>query len=137
MSGDVAHAGGCICGAVRYAVQGAASLLFFCHCTSCRRSAGAMMVAWGTFESANFRITDGNPGEVATSPGVTRGHCQRCGTSLTYQHSDRAGEIDVTLATLDDPTRLRPSMHIWVEDKLPWVKIGDDLPQYLQEEPGA
>jgi hypothetical protein len=96
-----------------------------------------MMVAWGTFEAAMFRITDGNLGEVATSPGVTRGHCQRCGTSLTYRHSDRAGEIDVTLATLDDPTRLRPDMHIWVEDKLPWVEIGDDLPQYMQEEPGA
>jgi hypothetical protein len=32
---------------------------------------------------------------------------------------------------------LRPTMHIWVEDKLPWVKIGDDLPQYMREEPGA
>jgi hypothetical protein len=96
-----------------------------------------MMVAWGTFESATFRITDGSPAEVATSPGVTRGHCRRCGTSLTYQHAGRAGEIDVTLATLDDPGRLRPTMHIWVEDKLPWVKIGDDLPQYMREEPGA
>jgi hypothetical protein len=89
-----------------------------------------MLVAWGTFESVNFRITRGQPREAATSPGVTRGHCGQCGTSLTYQHERRVGEIDVTLATLDDATGMRPTAHIWVEDKLPWVQIADGLPQY-------
>jgi hypothetical protein len=35
----------------------------------------------------------------------------------------------VTLSTLDDPTLLAPRMHVWVKDQLPWVAIGDDLPQ--------
>jgi hypothetical protein len=34
-----------------------------------------------------------------------------------------------TLATLDDPTQLAPLMHVWVKDRLPWVAIGDSLPQ--------
>jgi hypothetical protein len=110
--------------------MGDASNLCFCHCTSCRRATGAMMVAWGTFTAASFRITGGHLEEVATSPGVTRGHCARCGTSLTYRNAARAGEVDVTLATLDDPSALRPTAHIWVQDKLPWVGIGDGLPQY-------
>jgi hypothetical protein len=36
----------------------------------------------------------------------------------------------VTLGTLDDPSVLPPTMHIFVADKLPWVAIGDQLPQY-------
>jgi hypothetical protein len=96
-----------------------------------------MLVAWGTFKSADFRITQGHLSEVTTSPGVTRGHCGRCGTSLTYQHEERAGEIDVTLATFDDAAQLRPTVHIWVEDKLPWVQIADGLPQYPKGISGA
>ena len=28
------------------------------------------------------------------------------------------------------PGALRPTMHVWVEDKLPWVLIADQLPQH-------
>jgi hypothetical protein len=96
-----------------------------------------MMVAWGTFKAEKFQVTHGRLEQLATSPGVLRGHCQRCGTQLTYQNVVRTGEIDVTLAALDDPSALRPAVHIWVADKLPWVEIGDDLPQYMQAVPGA
>jgi hypothetical protein len=111
-------------------VAGDASNLCFCHCTSCRRAAGAVMVAWGTFNASDFSVTSGELTEVVTSPGVTRGHCAACGTSLTYRNEERPGEIDVTLATLDEPMALEPKAHIWVRDKLPWVRISDELPQY-------
>jgi hypothetical protein len=133
----VVREGGCLCGAVRYAVTGDARFLCFCHCNSCRRASGAMLVAWGTFKSTQFRITLGHPGEIATSPGVTRAHCGRCGTSLTYRNERRAGEIDVTLATFDNAADLQPTVHIWVEDKLPWVRFADGLPQYQKGVTGA
>ena len=131
------RAGGCFCGTVRYAVAGEPRFLCFCHCTSCRRAAGAMPVAWGTFKAADFQITHGDLNEANTSPGVTRGYCGRCGTSLTYQHVRRENEIDVTLASFDAAAELRPTVHIWVEDKLPWVKITDGLPQYPKGISGA
>ncbi|MEO8308706.1 MAG: GFA family protein [Pseudomonadota bacterium] len=123
------HVGGCFCGAVRYAAQDP-SFLCFCYCTSCRRASGALIVAWGTFNYGDFRITRGNLREVATSPGVTRGHCEQCGTTLTYRHQQKDREIDLTLASLDDAAELKPTVHIWVEDKLPWLVIADGLPQY-------
>lgn len=102
----------------------------FCHCTSCRRAVGAPLVPWGTFARDRFTITAGQLAEHHSSPGVTRGFCQHCGTSLTYRNEARAGEIDVALGTLDDPAVLKPQMHIWVQDKLPWMVIGDGLPQF-------
>lgn len=124
------HAGGCICGQVRYRASGQVTNLSFCHCTSCRRAVGATMVPWGTFASASFSIVRGQLAQFSSSPGVTRGFCAACGSSLTYQRSDRSNEIDVTLSSLDDPSTLVPEVHIWVEDKLPWLVIADGRPQF-------
>ena len=126
------YAGHCLCGSVKYEVTGPEKYACFCHCESCQRAAGAVYVPWATFEKGGFAITAGEMAEHHSSPGVTRGYCQECGTSLTYEHENRAGDIDVTLASFDDPSQFAPTAHIWVEDKLPWVEIGDDLPQFLK-----
>ena len=124
------YAGGCLCGAVRYEITGAVSNPCFCHCATCRRATGAPMVPWGTFVREAMRVTRGRLSEYRSSAQVWRGFCARCGTSLTYRHEARPAEIDVTLATLDDPTRLAPAMHVWVKDRLPWMSIGDSLPRH-------
>lgn len=128
---DSKYAGGCFCGDIRYEATGAVTNLCFCHCTSCRRAAGVPAVPWGTFVLANFKIVKGTISSYRSSPGVARGFCARCGTSLTYHHGARAEEIDVTLASLDDPTILKPERHIWMQDELPWVVVNDGLPQFV------
>ena len=125
-----AYLGGCFCGRVRYRATGDATNLCFCHCTSCRRAVGASPVARATFAKQCFAITSGRLAEHRSSPQVTRGFCAHCGTSLTYCHDNRAADIDVTLMSLDEPTLLVPGAHIWVQDKLPWVKIDAGQPQF-------
>jgi hypothetical protein len=138
----MSYAGGCLCGAVRYEARGEVTNLCFCHCSSCRRATGAPMVPWGTFAAPNLSILRGRLAQYRSSPKVTRGFCAQCGTSLSYRHDDRGGEIDVTLSSLDDAGALAPQVHIWVEDKLPWVAIADGRAQFAQSlvnetEPGG
>ena len=121
--------GGCLCGAVRYRISGPVSNPCFCHCADCRRATGGSMVPWGTFAREALCIVRGHLSEFRSSAQVSRGFCAQCGTSLSYRHDAHAGEIDVTLSTLDEPTLVPPRMHVWVKDRLPWVVIGDDLPQ--------
>ena len=128
--GEPEYRGGCFCGAVRYQASGKARDECFCHCESCRRAAGATPVAWVTFDEAAFTVFASAFTTYESSPRVIRGFCRACGTSLTYQHADRADEIDVALVTLDDPSGLVPKRHLWVQDKLPWVEIDDGLPQF-------
>ena len=41
--------GGCLCGAVRYRLEGPPLHAdYYCHCRMCQRAAGAPVVAWGT-----------------------------------------------------------------------------------------
>ena len=131
------YAGGCFCGAVRYQASGSPRTLCYCHCESCRRAAGSPAVAWGTFDRSGFRVTRGTLAELKSSPNVVRGFCARCGSCLTYCHAARAADIDVTLATCDDAAALVPMMHVWVADKLPWVRIEDGLPQFAGTASGA
>jgi hypothetical protein len=130
-SADLAMTGRCLCASVRYELAGTIRNLCFCHCASCRRGAGASPVAWGTVENTHLKIT-GDLAVVASSPGVERGFCRACGSSITYRNAKRPGEVDFTLATLDDAAALAPRMHIWVQDKLPWVTISDGLPQHAR-----
>lgn len=127
---EPSYLGSCFCGAVRYQVSGAPRSLCYCHCESCRRAAGSPAVAWGTFERSAFRVTRGRVTEFNSSPRVRRGFCAQCGSGLTYSHEARPDDIDVTLATLEQAAQLAPTMHVWVADKLPWVRIEDGLPQF-------
>jgi hypothetical protein len=56
-------------------------------------------------------IYKGKLTEFASSAPVMRGFCEKCASSLTYRHSGRPDEIDITIATFDDPAGLKPSYH--------------------------
>lgn len=122
--------GGCLCGTVRYEVSGTPADPCFCHCRSCRLASGAPMVAWASFERGGFRLTCGALTERRSSAQAWRGFCASCGTALTYRHEAHGAQIDVTLATLDDPAAVAPQMHVWTAQKLPWVQLSDGLPQH-------
>jgi len=122
--------GGCFCGEIRFEVSGPERYACFCHCESCQRAAGAPVVAWATYARDTFRLTSGDMHWHHSSPGVTRGLCSRCGTSISYENVKRPGEIDLTLNCLEDPSAPVLRAHIWTEDKQPWLVIGDELPVY-------
>jgi hypothetical protein len=122
--------GGCFCGAVRYRASATPLASMVCHCNSCRRIAGAPMMAWLTFAKTAFVYSQGHPAELCSSPGVLRTFCAACGTQLTYHSDAYADEIDVTTSTLDDPTAFPPTHHSWMSDNLAWLTLGDGLPAY-------
>lgn len=124
--------GGCLCGAVRYRVTGSPEATSLCHCFSCRRSTGGPSLAWAIFPDAAVTITDGEVTEHESSPGVHRGFCARCGTSLTYRRANRPGLFDVTTASLDDPEAFPPAKEIYVEEKLSWMTTHPDLPHFAR-----
>lgn len=124
------HEGGCLCGAVRYRASGRPLWVAHCHCRSCRRASGAAFVTWAGFAQAAFAVTAGEPAQFASSPGVARGFCAACGSPLTYQAERFAGEVHVTVGTLDVPEAFPPEVHVWCAHALPWVRLDDGLPRH-------
>ncbi|HVL37203.1 MAG TPA: GFA family protein [Burkholderiales bacterium] len=125
--------GGCCCGAIRYETDAAPRDQTLCHCTLCRRTSGAPFLAWFTVPRASLRILQGAPARFASTREATRGFCARCGTQLFFEHAARPVEVDITTASLDDPAAVPPKDHTYAGSKLPWVHLGDGLPEYPQE----
>lgn len=127
------HEGGCLCGAVRYALHGAPEWSAHCHCRSCQKATGAAFTTWVGLKTENFQVTKGEITVCNTSPGVERGFCGRCGTSLTYVAEEGwPGQVSILAPTLDDPGIASPTAHVNVEHQLAWVKLSDGLPKREQ-----
>lgn len=122
--------GGCFCGAIRYQADGAPFHETHCHCSICRRTTGAPFVTWFSVPRTGFRFIRGTPTAFRSSGKGTRRFCSRCGTQLTFEHDDSPDEIDITTCSLDDPERLPPKDHSYVNSRLTWVEPGDDLPEF-------
>lgn len=121
--------GGCLCGAIRYRVEGTPYDETVCHCTMCRRASGAPMVAWFTVPIGALRWA-GAPARYRASAGATRSFCATCGSPLAFQRDELPGEIDLTTATLDDPAQVPPRDHTRTGTQLPWVILADGLPRF-------
>lgn len=126
--------GGCLCGEVRYEATGEPYNITHCHCTDCRRSSGAAFVTWASFRRTSFRFTKGEP-RVVLWAGRLRSFCSACGTPLTFMATPQTDEIDVTVCSFDHPDRVSPADHTWVDDRLPWIRLADELPTYAQNRP--
>lgn len=122
--------GGCHCRAVRYTLTEAPSGSMICHCQTCRGIAAAPVVAWLTVGRDAFAFTAGEPKRYASSDGVERRFCGKCGTHLTYARNEDSSYVDVATATLDDPNAFPPTHHSWLSHNLEWIKFGDGLPAF-------
>ena len=115
--------GGCYCGKVRFTAKLKPLNRANCHCENCRRAVGAQAVAWITVKLSDFHYLEGSPVRYRTDTGAWRTFCGHCGTSLTYEHSDRPDEIDITTGSLDYPENFGPSKDVFPEEKLSWVEL--------------
>ncbi len=122
--------GGCQCGAIRYALEGEPIDTVVCHCSRCRRAHGAPAVAWTMFPKERVRLAGDVLRRYASSPGSERGFCPKCGTQITFEADYMPGLVDVAVGTLDDPERVRPSLHCWTSSGLSWAEFADGLPRH-------
>lgn len=123
------HEGGCLCGAVRYRIAEPALFASMCHCRSCRLATGAPAAAFVGVGRPQFEEVRGTRRVFASSPGVRRGFCGTCGTSLTYEGDAWPGEMHIYTATLDDPTAFPPTVHTYTVDRIAWFDPDDGLPR--------
>jgi hypothetical protein len=123
--------GGCLCGAIRYAVTaGDIPESGYCHCRTCQKQSGAPVVAWFAVPPQRFRYVGGAPSLYRASSHATREFCGACGTYLVFREDDPDATISINTASLDEPALVPPSFHIYVDSRIGWFDAADDLPRY-------
>ena len=127
--------GGCLCGAVRYAISGPMRKVVYCHCEQCRKTSGHFVAATAV-QSEDLQIRDDAGLEWYQSSDIAdRGFCKRCGSSLFWRPTH--GEyVAVMAGAIDTPTGLTSREHIYTADASDYYDITDGLAQFEQDHPG-
>jgi len=111
--------GGCLCGQVRYELDGEPVRTGLCHCADCRRSSGSAFSFFGIWPRAQVTMT-GELGCWQTRAGGER-FCRTCGAPL-FCWDDTSDEIEVKLGSLDDPPGpLTPAYELWTIRRERWL----------------
>ena len=126
--------GSCLCGGVRYDVEGAPETMVNCHCSRCRKFTGAAHETILLLQPGQFRVLQGEDMvKTYKSEGFAdRMFCSACGSSLYCKGQDK---VLLEAGTLDGDPGVRPQVHIQVAYKAPWHEIADDLPQFPELPP--
>jgi len=124
--------GSCLCGKVKYEIDGRPRWMYQCHCGKCRAATGASFATNVIVDAAIFRLVAGRENLTAyeSSPRKFRYFCASCGSPI-YSHGEKTKQIvSVRSGTLGQDPGLRVSYHAFTGSKAAWVEIRDDLPQF-------
>jgi hypothetical protein len=124
-------AGGCFCGALRYAVDGDLGPCVHCHCAFCRRIHGAPFTTVVMMSKRAFAWLpeSAEPARWTTPAGNVRQFCATC-AAPTFNYSTQVDLGSLVVGSLPDADQPEPWAHVNVESKSPRFAIRDGLPQY-------
>jgi hypothetical protein len=116
--------GGCACGRVRYAATVHDDKAYLCHCRMCQRATGSVSIAFKNVKAGDV-TWEAEPDWYDSSPIARRPYCARCGTSLGFKFKDGSENVDLTVASFDDPSRFKPTHHFGAESiHRAWLDTG-------------
>lgn len=128
--------GGCLCGDVKYEIDGSISPIWLCHCSKCRRRTGSAFHASAVCSPDLFRWVSGEDSiqEYEDTPGYKVRFCPRCGSPVP-SYLEQFGLVFLHVGALDGDPGRQIDHHIFVGSKAPWFAITDGHPQYHEHKP--
>lgn len=126
--------GRCACGAVRFQLESEPMFVHCCHCLDCQRQTGSAFVLNAIMEADRVTLASGTVEPVGVPTDSGKPHiiwrCPACRVALWSVY----GGVDklrfVRVGTLDDPSALKPDVHIYTRSKLPWVALPAGVPAF-------
>lgn len=126
--------GGCLCGAVRYEVHGPLRPVVYCHCEQCRKTSGHFVAATACAAQDLSLIASDSLRWYDSSAHAQRGFCSSCGGNLFWRPVS-GDHVSIMAGTVDLPTGVKASMHIYVGHASDFHEIADGLPQFSERSP--
>ena len=137
MSGSVVS-GSCLCGGVRFEIDGQLTPIQYCHAARCRKVTGSAFAAEVAAKASGFRWIEGE--DLVTvyeapllrePPAYRNAFCRTCGSPLPVALGGTEWVV-LHAGVLDGDVETRPIHHIFVGQNPSWHTISDALPQFEQ-----
>jgi hypothetical protein len=122
--------GQCLCGSVKYEIEGEPQLSFLCQCTQCQKITGTghsaefvvsekVVSVSGKLQSYEMKSDIGNT--------VSSQFCPRCGNPIYKKSSGFPGLLFFHAATLENPDIFKPQKVFWASSRQPWDHVNPEL----------
>jgi hypothetical protein len=124
------YAGSCLCGEVRFEIEGEFERFYLCHCEYCRKDTGSAHAANLFSSSAALRWISGKEAVRQFDLPATRHSkcfCSRCGSALPLMQL-KGEMLKVPAGSLDSEVRIRPDAHIFVSSRACWDDSLEKVP---------
>jgi len=125
--------GGCLCGSVRFSLEGNINGFYLCHCTRCQKSSGSAHGSNLFFSNANLVWEKGEELCAVYEHESTRFgkcFCIRCGCPLPRIIDNKNQVIQVPAGSLDGDQDFEPTAHIFMDSKKSWEEKLRQAPHY-------
>ncbi|HEU4619999.1 MAG TPA: GFA family protein [Gammaproteobacteria bacterium] len=125
------HSGSCLCGEVRYEVEGDFERFYLCHCGHCRKDTGSAHAANLFTSTAQIKWLAGIDKVKQFELPSTRhskSFCSICGSALPSVQMNGALLV-VPAGSLDSRVSTRPNAHIFVASRADWDNALEDIPK--------
>lgn len=122
--------GSCLCGEVRFEVDGDFDSFYLCHCEHCRKDTGSAFAANLFSSTATLKWVSGqDKARLFNLPSTrhSRCFCSTCGSALPNLQMN--GDLLVVPAgSLNSDIPIRPNAHIFVASKAGWDDALEKVP---------
>lgn len=124
--------GQCLCGDVRYEIEGDITEIAICHCSQCRQAQGTPFVTNAPLDTDKVRFVTGEASMKSyfSSENKRRVFCENCGSPIFSQRVDMPEKIRIRVGTLTSPVNHTPDYHIYHDSKADWFGSLEGIPAY-------
>lgn len=126
------YSGSCLCGEVRFEIEGEFERFFLCHCEYCRKDTGSAHAANLFSSTAALRWLSGADKVRRFDLPASRhskGFCGTCGSALPIMRMN-GGLLVVPAGSLNCEVLLAPNAHLFVSSRAGWDHALEKIPTF-------
>lgn len=132
--------GGCLCGAVRYEIDGAPMMAGHCFCTDCRKASGTSHGTHAAFADSAVSFSGQAQSYVSAADSgnmITRRFCPQCGSAICSTNSGMPGMTFIRASSLDNPDAIEPQMTVYASRAPGWANLDLSKPVFAEMPEGG
>jgi len=138
MNDAVKRSGGCLCGALRYEIEGEPQSAGYCYCADCRKASGSGFIPFMNFSSRAVRFS-GQAREfrskAARGGEAVRNSCPFCMSLVFGGEIGKSKSFTIYAGSLDDPSFFLPKVAIFAEGRPAWAIVPSNFPEFARLPP--
>jgi len=121
----------CLCGSIKFNVQGRLRYVSNCHCVQCMKTHGNY-AAYTSCKDVNIKFLNKKTLKwYKSSNKAKRGFCSKCGASIFFKRINTK-YTSISAGMFKNPTGLSTKMNIFTKGKLDYYSLSNKLPKYYR-----